>query len=409
MTTTTNQAGQDIPRIQSIDLLRGLIMIIMAIDHVRVYSGLPAGGPTAGIFFTRWITHYCAPGFAFFAGTSAFLYFMKTSPAFDEATSADKNIIALRRFLVTRGLLLVVFELTLVRFSWMFNFNYPDFTFAGVIWMLGWCMVLFAAFVRLKPMTLIFTGVAIILAQQAFYYVPSIFPESVRGYVEYVWQVFYPVTSSGGGALLSANAGLPEFFGIKIFYVLIPWIGVMMSGYGFGQVLLMEPARRDRICIRVGLVVTGLFVAIGSLVAMASVSDLPFLFRLLGQQKYPPTQLYIMMTLGPLIALIPWAEKVKGKIAEVVVVIGRVPMFYYLLHIPLIHLAAFVVNIVLFGAIHQDWYGRAPFVTVPEDQRWGLPLLYITWAVAVLVLAVACRWYAAYKLSHPEKKWLKYI
>ncbi|CAN5585086.1 DUF1624 domain-containing protein [soil metagenome] len=395
---TARYKGDNMLRIQSIDLLRGLIMIIMAIDHVRVYSGLPAGGPTTGIFFTRWITHYCAPGFAFFAGTSAFLFFMKTS-----------DIGSLRKFLITRGLLLVVFELTIIRFSWMFNFNYSDFAFTGVIWMLGWCMVLFAAFVRLKPMTLTFIGVAIILGQQAFYYVPFIFPESIRSYIEYVWQVFYPVASTGGGAVLSANVGLSEFLGLKVFYVLIPWIGVIMAGYGFGQVLLIDPPRRNRICMRMGLIIIGLFVAVGSVVALSSSSDLPFLFKLLGQQKYPPTQLYIMMTLGPLIALVPWAEKVKGKIAEAIVVIGRVPMFYYLLHIPLIHLAAFVVNIILFGAIHQDWYERAPFVTVPEDQRWGLPLLYITWAVLVLVLYIACRWYAAYKFVHPEKKWLQFI
>ena len=298
-------------------------MIVMAIDHVRVYSGLPAGGPTAGIFFTRWITHYCAPGFAFFAGTSAFLYFMKTNSTSD-----------VRKFLVTRGLLLVLFELTLVRFSWMFNFDYQSFAFTGVIWMLGWCMVLLAAFVKLKPMTIAIIGVVIIFGQQAFYFVPS--------EISYVWQLFYPVNAPGGqDGILSANSGLPEFLGVKVFYVLIPWIGVMMAGYGFGKVLLMDPERRNKTCIRLGLIITGLFVAVGSLIVIGNDSSSPFIFQLLNQQKYPPTQLYIMMTLGPLIALVPWAEKVTGKLAEAVVMIGRVPMFYYLLHIPLIHLSAF--------------------------------------------------------------------
>lgn len=378
-------------RIQSIDLLRGLIMIVMAIDHVRVYSGLPAGGPTAGIFLTRWITHYCAPGFAFFAGTSAFLYLMKTN-----------NITDLRKFLVTRGLLLVLLELTLIRFSWMFNFDYQTFTFTGVIWMLGWCMVLLAAFVSLKPMTMTIVGVLIIVAQQVFYFMP---PQ-----IDYVWQLFYPVSPPGGQAgILSANSGLPEFLGIKVFYVLIPWIGVMMAGFGFGQVLLMEPEKRNMICIRIGLIITGLFVAIGSVLVMRSSSDSPFIFQLLNQQKYPPTQLYIMMTLGPLIALVPWAEKLNGTLAGAVVMIGRVPMFYYLLHIPLIHLSAFVLNLVLFGNIHQDWYVTAPFVSVPEDLRWGLPLLYLVWAVDVVILYFLCRWYAAYKAGHPGVLWLKYL
>lgn len=374
-------------------------MIVMAIDHVRVYAGLPAGGPTAGIFFTRWITHFCAPGFAFFAGASTFLYFMKS-----------KNVSDVRKFLISRGLLLVVLELTLIRFSWMFNLDYDRYAFTGVIWMLGWCMVILAAFVSLRPLTLTIIGLSMILLQQVFYYVPNVFPETVRPYVTYVWQVFYPVVAPGGqGNILSASSGLQEFLGLKVFYVLIPWIGVMMTGFGFGQVLLMDPQRRNRICVRLGLIITTLFVVIGSIIAIRTPSDLPFVFQLLGQQKYPPTQMYIFMTLGPLIALFPWAERVKGKLSDGVIAIGRVPMFYYLLHIPLIHLTAFGVNLLLFGTIHQDWYETAPFVTVPVDQQWGLSLLYLVWIVDVAILYFASRWYAAYKSAHHERLWLKYL
>src|ERR1700741_3759948 len=130
-------------RIQSVDVVRGIVMVLMAIDHVRVYSGMPAGGPEAGIFFTRWITHFCAPAFVFFAGTGAFLHAQKLN---------DKA--ALSKFLVTRGLLLVLLELTLIRFCWTFNIDYAAFTLAGVIWMLGWCMVLLALFVRLQAKTI---------------------------------------------------------------------------------------------------------------------------------------------------------------------------------------------------------------------------------------------------------------
>src|SRR3978361_298183 len=118
-------------RVRSIDVLRGLVMVLMAIDHVRVYAGVPAGGPSPGIFFTRWITHFCAPSFVFLAGVSAFLYGHKLH---------DKGMLA--RYLVTRGFLLVLLELTVIRFFWMFNFDYANFTLAGVIWMLGWCMIL---------------------------------------------------------------------------------------------------------------------------------------------------------------------------------------------------------------------------------------------------------------------------
>src|SRR5882672_5995803 len=123
-------------RMQSIDILRGAVIVLMAIDHVRVYSGLPAGGPEPGIFFTRWVTHFCAPDFVFFAGTAAFLYGKKL-----EGTST------LARYLFTRGLLLVILELTLIRFGWSFNFNYSEFVLAGVIWMIGWCMILLALIV----------------------------------------------------------------------------------------------------------------------------------------------------------------------------------------------------------------------------------------------------------------------
>src|SRR5580704_215285 len=137
-------------RIQSIDMVRGAVMVLMAIDHVRVYSGLPAGGSTAAIFFTRWVTHFCAPAFAFLAGTSAFLYGRKVG-----------DTRALARYLVTRGFLLVVLELTVIRFAWTFNFDYAHFLLAGVIWMLGWCMVLLAGLVWLPAKAVGIIGLGI--------------------------------------------------------------------------------------------------------------------------------------------------------------------------------------------------------------------------------------------------------
>src|SRR5256885_8990874 len=135
-------------RVASIDLIRGAVMILMAIDHVRVYSGLPAGGPTAGIFFTRWITHFVAPAFIFLAGTSAFFYGRKHND--------------LSRFLFVRGVWLVLLELTVIRIAWTFNFDFGNYLLAGVIWVIGWCMILMAALVRLRPRTVGIIGVAII-------------------------------------------------------------------------------------------------------------------------------------------------------------------------------------------------------------------------------------------------------
>jgi len=389
-------------RIQSVDLLRGAVMIIMAIDHVRVYSGIPAGGPTAGIFFTRWITHYCAPTFVFFAGTSAFLYLQKT------------NSSTVAKFLLTRGLLLVVLELTLIRFFWMFNFDYATFTFTGVIWMLGWCMVLMAAMVRLKPATLGIAGLVIIFGQQVFQYVPLLFPASLQASVAKLWGFFYPPAMDGlsGAAKLSGTSGMDKPFGLSIFYVLIPWIGVMMAGYGFGTLLLRDPAQLRKICLRIGVAAIVLFLVGGIVMVGLNCSPddpTPILFRLLGQQKYPPSQLFLLMTLGPLIALVPWAEKATGRIADAVKIIGRVPMFFYLLHLLLIHLSAFVVNLLLYGNIHQDWYTNAPFVGIDPEQWWGLPRLYLVWAIDVVTLYFICRSYARYKAAHPENAWMKYI
>ncbi|SHH52339.1 Uncharacterized membrane protein [Chryseolinea serpens] len=401
MNSSPNIGGAS--RIQSVDLLRGAVMIIMAIDHVRVYSGIPAGGPTADVFFTRWITHYCAPTFVFFAGTSAFLYFQKTG---------DKGPVA--RFLLTRGLLLVLLEMTVIRFFWMFNFDYATFTFTGVIWMLGWCMVLMAAFVGLRPSTLGIVGLVIIFGQQVFQFVPQLFPASLQGSVAKVWGFFYPPAMEGlsGAGNLSGTSGMDKPFGLSIFYVIIPWIGVMMAGYGFGKLLLRPSAEVKKLCLRIGLGAVVLFLVGGIIMASINIppdDTTPFLFRLLGQKKYPPSQLFLLMTLGPIIALVPWAEKTHGRLADAVKIVGRVPMFYYLLHLLLIHLSAFIVNLLLYGAIHQDWYTNAPFVGMAEDQRWGLPLLYLVWAIDVVILYYVCRWYARYKAEHPEIGWMKYI
>ncbi|HTQ66437.1 MAG TPA: heparan-alpha-glucosaminide N-acetyltransferase domain-containing protein [Puia sp.] len=392
MTNTAIPLGKvpasTLPRIQSVDLLRGLIIVLMAIDHVRVYSGIPAGAPSPGIFFTRWVTNFSAPGFAFFAGTSAFLYFLKTG---------DRS--GLSRFLLSRGFLLVLLELTVIRFFWMFNFDYAHFILAGVIWMLGWCMVILSAFVRLKPRTVGIIGLAIIFGQQIFHYVPKIFPASMRASVGWIWEFLYP-------------SGLDGMPGISILYVLIPWIGVMMAGYGFGQLLISKRENLKKICFWIGISSIITFVIAGSLIIILGSpyeGKMPFLFRLLAQQKYPPSQVFLLMTLGPLILLVPWAEKAKGWFADTLKIFGRVPMFFYLLHILLIHVSALAVNLIISGNAHQDWYSTAPFVEISEDQRWSLPQLYLVYAIDMVILYFACHWYAGYKSRHPEKKWLKYF
>ncbi len=357
-------------------------MVLMAIDHVRVYSGVPAGGRVWSVFLTRWVTHFCAPWFVFLAGTGAFLYGQKLD--------ARRG---LAKFLVSRGALLVILELTIIRLSWTYNFDYAKFTLAGVIWMLGWSMILLAALVPLSPKTVGFAGLAMMVAQQIFAlpgkFLPTVLARS--------WEYIYP-------------GGNDAFEALTILYVIVPWVGVMAAGYGFGAILQRDPESRRRLCLAVGLASTALFIALGIFLALgASGQNPPPLWeRVLNQQKYPPSQVFLLMTLGPMIALLPFAERAEGAWAGTLALFGRVPMFYYLLHIPLIHFLALVTNLLREGAFHQEWYNSAPYAQVPPDHRWPLALLYLVWAVALAILYALCRWFANVKASG-RYPWLRFI
>jgi uncharacterized membrane protein len=371
-------------RITSLDLVRGVVMVLMAIDHVRVYSGVPAGGPTPGIFFTRWVTHFCAPAFVFLAGTGAFLLGEKLG---------DKR--ALARFLVTRGLILVALELTVLHVAWTFTFDFSSLL-AGVIWMLGWCMVLLAALVQLPTLAVGVIGLALIFGQNLLTPLAGLTPASMH----WLWQFLY----LGGEVKLGGVS-------LSILYVLVPWIGVMAAGYGFGAIMTRPRDERDRLCLRIGLAATALFAIIaGVFVAThpAPNGAPPAFLRALNQQKYPASQLYLMMTLGPTIALIPFAERARGWLASAVATFGRVPMFYYLLHIPLIHAVSLVAWYLRDGKVGPARFDYAPYVSIPPGDRWSLALLYLVFAVCVSLLYFPCRWYAARKATRPAR-WMRYI
>jgi uncharacterized membrane protein len=376
-------------RIASIDIVRGAVMALMAIDHVRVYAGVPAGGPTTGVFLTRWVTHFCAPAFVFFAGTGIFLYW-----------SRARDAASVRRYVVTRGLLLVLLELTVIRFCWTFNVDYGQFVLAGVIWMIGWCMVLMAAFAGRRPAIVGWTGVAIVALQQVFGLMPHALPASAQRHAGWIWEFFYPA---------GYDAWPPP---VAILYVIAPWFGVMAAGYGFGAILLRDAPERRRMCLRIGLTMTALFVVYAIVTSVAlhrqGSNDSPLLFRVLNPPKYPVSQPFLLMTLGPAIALLPFLERARGRVADALVTFGRVPMFYYLLHIPAIHIAAIVVNVLRGAGYHADWYATAPFASVPPDARWTLPLLYLTWAVVVALLYFPCRWFDRIKAER-RNAWLRYL
>jgi uncharacterized membrane protein len=386
-------------RIQSIDVARGVAMILMAIDHVRVYAGVPAGGPKAGVFFTRWITNFVAPAFAFLAGTSAYLLGQRMG---------DRR--ALSRYLAMRGLILVVLELTVIRVAWTFNFDFGHYLLAGVIWMLGWCMVLLAALVWLPVPAIGAFGVAVIaLHNLTDFLSPAAGQALQESSLAWLWQTLY----FGGPIQLGQNGPT-----LMVLYSIVPWIGVMAAGYAFGAVMTLEPSRRDRICVAIGASAIVLFLLLRSIDVygdprhwrVTTPTPMPGLFRFINTTKYPASLEFLLMTLGPTILLLPLAERARGKVGEFLATFGRVPMFYYLIHIPTIHLAAVIVSLVREGRVNPWLFANHPMMNPPppEGYVWSLSLLYAVFFVVIALLYLPCRWYARKKATNPEA-WMRYI
>ena len=392
-------------RLYSVDLLRGAVMILMAIDHVRVYSGLPAGGPTAGIFLTRWVTHFCAPVFVFLAGTSAFLY--------------GRRHTDLSRHLAIRGLWLVLLELTVLRVAWTFNLDFMGYEMAGVIWVVGWCMILLAGLTRL-PLAAVGTfGVLVIACHNLVDpWLGDLIPSAGNGSLGGLWKILY--LGFFAGPIQIGGSGGPTLI---VLYSIIPWAGVMAAGFAFGKVMTLEPAGRNRICLRLGLGAVALFMILRGFnlygdprpwSAGAPRPDggppVPAWISFLSVNKYPASLSFLLMTLGPAIALIPWLEKARGAAARGVAVFGRVPFFYYVLHIPLIHAMALVVSMIRLGTVSPWLFANHPMGNPPppDGYTWSLPLLYAVWAAAIVILYFACRWFAGLKARRGDW-WLAYL
>ena len=386
-------------RIHSIDVARGVAMVLMAIDHVRVYSGVPPGGPRPGVFFTRWITNFVAPAFAFLAGTSAYLLGQRLN---------DRR--ALARYLVTRGLILVLLELTVIRVAWTFNFDFGQYLLAGVIWMLGWCMVLLAALIWLPIPVIGGFGVAVIALHNLMDFLSPATGEALQGSsLSWLWQILY----FGGPIQLGQNGPT-----LMVLYSIVPWIGVMAAGYAFGAVMTLEPARRNRICVMLGASAIALFLVLRAIDVygdprhwhVTEPTQVPTFFRFINTNKYPASLQFLLMTLGPVILLLPLADRARGKIGEFVATFGRVPMFYYLLHIPAIHFAAVLVSIVREGKVEPWLFANHPMMAPeqPEGYMWSLALLYAVFIVVIVGLYFPCRWYARRKATNPAP-WMRYI
>ena len=404
----TNLLGEKLSgrgRLNSVDALRGVVMVVMALDHVRdffhvyakTFDPLDPSKTWTALFFTRWVTHFCAPTFVFLAGAGAFL-----------STRRGKTKRELSWFLLTRGLWLVLLELTLVRFGWFFNFDY-HFLFIQVIWAIGWGMVVLSGLVFLPTRVVAAFGLLMIFLHNSL----DGFRSADFGALRWLWVLLHETNvlfPRPGYVLLSA-------------YPLVPWVGVLAAGYAFGEILSMERERRRRALFTIGGAAIALFVALRWLNVYGD--PLPWAHQgrgawytflsFLNTQKYPPSLLFLLMTLGPSIVALALLDRETnrepGRLLRPFVVFGRVPMLYYLLHVPLMHLVAVVFSYVKYGRaewLFMNWAlpGQPP--TEPHGYGYGLVVVYLVWLGVVLALYPLCRWFAGVK-SRRRDAWLSYL
>jgi uncharacterized membrane protein len=369
----TARTAQCAPRVAAVDVLRGIVMIVMALDHVRDFFSGATFDPTdlerttPAYFFTRWITHFCAPTFIFLAGASAFL------------SSSRRTRRQLTTFLLTRGLWLVIIELTIVRVGWSFDLSSPLRLL--VIWALGVSMIALAGLIHLPRWAIAAVSLAMIAGHDLLDNVTSA-----------------PLVAANGASLhaalfdwIWAILHVPYF---PVLYPLIPWIGVMAAGYTFGPLLNMPEAVRTRQLTWLGLAITAGFIVLRAINVYGDPIPLesshPFL-SFLNTDKYPPSLQFLMMTLGPAIAALPWLERLAPTaVGRIVTVFGRVPFFYYIVHLYLIHTLA-ALTTVLMG-----------------PSRFDLWVVYLVWILVVALLYPACRWFAGLK-ARRHAAWLSYL
>jgi uncharacterized membrane protein len=381
-------------RLDSLDVVRGIVMVIMALDHVRdyfhadalLYDPTDLTRTTPLLFFTRWITHLCAPAFVLLAGIGGYLY-----------GARGRSRAEVSRFLLTRGLWLVVVELTVVRFALFFNLDY-SLMFVQVIWAIGWSMVVLAGLVFVPTRLVLAFAVLMIAGHNLLDGIgPAPFSSLERGASfsvgDWIWSVLHV-----------ANP--------PIIYPLVPWIGVMALGYAVGPIARWESAPRRRTFLRLGLALTAAFVLLRAINGygdptawQTQPSPVYTALSFLNTTKYPPSLLYLLMTLGPTFVLLSLLDRPPAPIARFLAVYGRVPFFYYIIHFYLIHLLALGAG-VLTGFDVGEFFTIAFFF--PKDYGFSLGVTYLVWVGVVLALYLPCRWFAGVKARRSEG-WLSYL
>jgi uncharacterized membrane protein len=380
-------------RVDAIDLARGLIMVVMALDHTRDFFGMPGDVPTnlaqatPALFLTRWVTHFCAPVFFLLMGTGARLSLERRSRAW------------LSRFLVTRGLWLIVVEVTVLRcLSYQFNVDY-HVTMLLVIWALGWSMIVLSGLLWLPAWAILSFGLLLVAGHDLFDGVASANP---------LWVVLHRP---------GLVVGLP---GHVVFaaYPLVPWVGVTAVGYVLGNVYRWDAARRRALLMRVGLAAVAGFAVLrgidryGDPAPWASQGTVTMtVLSVLNTTKYPPSLAFLLMTLGPALLLLSATDGATARWLRPALVVGRVPMFYYVLHFTLIHALAVVVSYACLGTVHSMFESpdleHYPF-SPPPGWGFSLPVVYAVWAFVVVAMYGPCAWFAGLKARRKDA-WLSYV
>ena len=380
-------------RLWSIDVLRGGAVVLMALDHVRHFWADTPFAPTdldlttPAWFFTRWITHFCAPVFVFLAGTSAFLYGRKA------------GMEKLRRFLFSRGLWLLFIELAVISPSILFAWpGKAGFLILQVIWAIGWGMIVLGLLSYLPRRLILFLSITLVAGHNLL---DGVAPQD-WGSLSWLWTILH----IGEGWV-----AVTESFGLLSVYPLIPWIGVMSLGYCSGAVMAWEPVRRRQFLLVAGLGLVEAFVLFRFINAYGDPNPWDFqsrglnytLMSFLNTTKYPPSLLYLCMTLGPALLLLCALEGTQNKAASFFRTFGRVPFFFYTLHFAVINFFAHLWHYFRYG----QWFNfiTTPKAQWPADYEPNLGLMYGVWAVVILGFYFLCRWYGSFRFGRKEWWW----
>lgn len=385
-------------RIDSIDLLRGLVMIVMALDHTRdffhkeAFTGDPLNPATttAALYFTRWITHFCAPTFVFLSGVSAWLQ------------SRRKTKKELSGFLLTRGLWLILLEVTVLNLG-ISGDIYFSMVILATIWSIGISMMLLGLLIWLPFRALLLIAILIVTGHNLLD-----FAEAARNGVVPVWWSF-----------LHRPAFLPigSNFTVGILYPFLPWTGLMILGYCSGVLFSnFNAVKRNKILLRLGASALLLFIVLryvdiygDPLPWSKQATALQTFFSFMNVQKYPPSLLFIFATIGGALIFLSLIKDTNSRLAKALIIYGRVPLFYYIVHFYLLHLISIVLFFVRGHSVSEGIRGQLPFKFIIAGEGYSLWIVYAVWIAVVLTLYPVCKWYDHYKTIHKEKKWLSYL